>query len=219
MTLRFRPPSRCLPNNVPLLLLRLAENNFEIYENLNRDDNFPVKSTRKRLTSRGSNLMRRHMDRRSTASDEEPLEEMTSFRQLGNNHNHQGSSGDQKRNSIVAESIISCESEVSTTSTFICSNQSDAASSIANNAERSSGVGGANVASAASAAAAVPMTTTVSIDRDRDVDLGTSRTPHESDEDNVALKSKYQQRRHAINITSNPGYQVSGCPGRSFGRP
>lgn len=42
---------------------------------------------------------------------------------------------------------------------------------------------------------------------DRVMDAGPSRT-NDSDEDNVVLQSKHQ-RRHAINITSNPGYQVS----------
>lgn len=118
--------------------------------------------------------MRRNIDRRSTASDDEPQEELHSFRHPS-----------QKRNSVVAESIISCESEVSTTSTFVCSNPSEVS----------------HVLPATGAASAATSTT---------VDLSRSRTPpNESDEDNVPLKSKQQQqRRHAINITSNPGYQV-----------
>lgn len=169
----------------------VPENNFEIYENLNRDDNFPVKTTtRKRLTNRG-NLLRRNIDRRSTASDEEPLEEL-SFRQLSS----------QKRNSIVAESIISCESEVSTTSTFICSNPSEM-SHVRTNAAN----GGGTVSQAA--AAAVTEVSDQAAVVERNMDLNRSRTPNESDEDNATQMSKHQ-RRHAINITSNPGYQVSG---------
>lgn len=168
----------------------VPENNFEIYENLNRDDNFPVKTTtRKRLTNRG-NLLRRNIDRRSTASDEEPLEEL-SFRQLSS----------QKRNSIVAESIISCESEVSTTSTFICSNPSEMSHF------RTNAANGGTVSQAA--AAAVTEVSDQAAVVERNMDLNRSRTPNESDEDNATQKSKHQ-RRHAINITSNPGYQVSG---------
>lgn len=188
-----------------------AGNHFEICENLNRDDNCPVKSTRKRLTNR-SHLMRRNIDRRSTASDEEPLEEM-SFRQLSSGSDQQ----QHKRHSTVAESILSCESEMSTTSTFLCSNQSEVshvpvstttASTPANDSGCGGGVGvsvvpvGMSVSATVSAAA-------VAAAKERNKDLGTSRTPNESDEDNATHKHQHQ-RRHAINITSNPGYQVSG---------
>lgn len=171
------------------------ENNFEIYENLNRDDNCPVKATRKRLTSR-QQFMRRNIDRGSigVGSDEEPLEEF-SFRQLSNCSDHQFQ---HKRHSIVAESVVSCESEVSTTSTFICSNQSEvshvpATLPPASQPEPSGGAGGV--------AAGAPS--------DRAKEPAMTRSTNESDEDNIVQQSKHQ-RRHAINITSNPGYQVSG---------
>lgn len=205
----------------------LAENNFEIYENLNRDDNCPVKSTRKRLTNRHQ-FMRRNIDRRSTASDEEPLEEF-SFRQFSSGSDQQQQ---YKRHSIVAESVMSCESEVSTTSTFVCSNQSEVShvpvssiaattTTITNMPANGTGVsvgggsGGGGCAAGIVVPAGISVSATVSaaavaaaIDRSKELAL-TSRTPNESDEDNAAQKSKHQ-RRHAINITSNPGYQVSG---------
>lgn len=188
-----------------------AETDFEIYENLNREDNCPVKSTRKRLTNRNQ-FIRRNFDRRSTASDEEPLEEF-SFQQLSNCSEQQ-----HKRHSIVAESIISCESEVSTTSTFICSNQSEVShvpAGLTTNTPAngmSAGVGGGagcppTTSTTITTAGVVGGGGTASIDRNKD--SATTRTPNESDEDNAAQRSK-QKRRLAINITSNPGYQVSG---------
>lgn len=146
--------------------------------------------------------MRRNIDRRSTASDEEPLDDL-SFRQLSN------CSDQRKRHSIVAESIMSCESEVSTTSTFICSNQSEVSHVPVATATATS-LATANKCSGGGAAQTTTINSAASIDRNKD--LGTTRTPNESDEDNAGQKSnkQQQQRRHAINITSNPGYQVSG---------
>lgn len=154
--------------------------------------------------------MRRNIDRRSTASDEEPLEEM-SFHPLSSGSDHQ----QHKRHSTVAESILSCESEVSTTSTFICSNQSEVSHvpvSTSSTPDNGSGCGvgvGVSVVPVGMSVSATVSAAAVAAAKERNKDLGTSRTPNESDEDNATHKSKHQ-RRHAINITSNPGYQVSG---------
>lgn len=197
--------TRKLLTNETHHLQHSTENNFEIYENLNREDNCPVKSTRKRLTNRNQ-FMRRNIDRRSTASDDEQMEEF-SFRQLSGGG---VSAIDHKRHSIVAESIMSCESEVSTTSTFLCSNQSEVS-----HVPTSSTGGHVPTATAPKSSPsfegvgpAAGATSKPTYDRNKEL-ATTSRSANESDEDNAVHKSRHQ-RRHAINITSNPGYQVSG---------